>query len=412
MSRLATIRALAIVHLAIVPFVGCSDGAADDVHEEPGAYDSLKADSVDYDNWTYFIVTRPDMRRCISPICGGVYVKRVNQPEVKCADGKWAKECYVGGFDFGALGYSSEEQVEAYAAIASGHAVFRGAIVTGFFAGDHASVPAFAASEVWVAASDKKPANTFFRAHDAGIMCITSPCASIDGLKVNKNAHPSARYAGLDLAPLGLDETQTAAAWDALRTGHLLVAGKAVKVTGPGGQAEGLKANQIYFPKVAAPVEDPSGPVDQNGDDPVLGKACGGRAGACPDGYYCQFADALCGKADGQGGCAALPTSCDDNDEPVCGCDGVTYSNDCYRKLAGAGHGEAGECKTDAVCQIGGCSGELCIAADSGSGISVCLWKDAYACYQQLGVCETQGDGSCGWTPTDDLTSCLDHAGQ
>lgn len=35
-------------------------------------------------NSGYFMVTRADARRCVSPICGGYYVKRVNASKTPC----------------------------------------------------------------------------------------------------------------------------------------------------------------------------------------------------------------------------------------------------------------------------------------------------------------------------------------
>ena len=32
---------------------------------------------------------REDMRRCMSPLCGGYFVKRVNQSRTRCGNGRW-----------------------------------------------------------------------------------------------------------------------------------------------------------------------------------------------------------------------------------------------------------------------------------------------------------------------------------
>src|SRR5262245_13589106 len=42
-----------------------------------------------------FYTVRPDVRRCASPLCGGYFVKRVNQALTRCANGRWSRECYV-----------------------------------------------------------------------------------------------------------------------------------------------------------------------------------------------------------------------------------------------------------------------------------------------------------------------------
>lgn len=385
-------RINSILPMAIIVFVACGDEGPTTVREEPAALVGAKADSVDYDNWTYFIVTQQDARKCVSPVCGGVYVKRLNQSDVKCADGKWAKECYVGGLDFAALGLSDDEAATASARFSSKQAVVRGAFELGHWS-SYPDVAALAVTEVWVAATDKKPANTWFRAHDRGISCFAAPCPTLEAVKLDKNASPLGDYTGLDLSALTLTDEQAQAAFDALKHDALVVAGKIVSVSYPHGTGKQIKASQIYLPMRA---------------EKAAAQICGTRgAGPCPDGEYCQFPDDMCGKADGPGVCTPMPVDCTPSDEPVCGCEGTTFANDCERQRAGVGYGTPGECRTDARCQIGGCSGELCLPAGSDAGMSICLWKPEYACYQQLGVCETQADGACAWTLSEELAGCL-----
>jgi eight-cysteine-cluster-containing protein len=60
-------------------------------------------------------------------------------------------------------------------------------------------------------------------------------------------------------------------------------------------------------------------------------------------------------------------------------------------------------------CIIGGCSGEICADEGSEPTVSACIYKESFACYKSA-RCEKQASGSCGWTRTDDLTSCLQNA--
>jgi len=58
-------------------------------------------------------------------------------------------------------------------------------------------------------------------------------------------------------------------------------------------------------------------------------------------------------------------------------------------------------------CIVAGCSNQLCV--EKGGDISsTCEFKEEYACYSKTrAVCEVQGDGNCGWTPSDELTLCI-----
>lgn len=58
-------------------------------------------------------------------------------------------------------------------------------------------------------------------------------------------------------------------------------------------------------------------------------------------------------------------------------------------------------------CYIGGCSGQIC--SDQKDTVSTCEYKEEYACYKTA-QCERQVDGTCGWTKTQELTSCLQGA--
>lgn len=63
-----------------------------------------------------------------------------------------------------------------------------------------------------------------------------------------------------------------------------------------------------------------------------------------------------------------------------------------------------------ADCMVGGCSGQLCVEESDEDGmVSTCEYTEAYACYKTA-KCEVQASGTCGWTQTPELTSCLDSA--
>jgi Kazal-type serine protease inhibitor-like protein len=118
----------------------------------------------------------------------------------------------------------------------------------------------------------------------------------------------------------------------------------------------------------------------------VVGSECGGLRGQqCDTGQFCDFPeDAACGAADQLGSCVETPEVCTLEFDPVCGCDGQTYSNACSANAAGVSVASDGECTLSSGSACGGLLGLAC-----GDGEFCGFAPDAFCgAADQTGTCQ------------------------
>jgi hypothetical protein len=123
------------------------------------------------------------------------------------------------------------------------------------------------------------------------------------------------------------------------------------------------------------------------------GTMCGGIAGfRCPDGEVCDVRNCW---PDAGGTCVPRPADCPDDCAPVCGCDDVSYANDCKRLLAGAAYDAEGACEPASACPPecrtlpGGGTGWV----DPCSDCTIC----EASCESCTASCDDVGSRSEGW---------------
>jgi hypothetical protein len=86
---------------------------------------------------------------------------------------------------------------------------------------------------------------------------------------------------------------------------------------------------------------------------------------------------------DAEGVCQATPVVCPASVIPVCGCDGITYSNACVAAGAGVTVASEGECEEPVTCD--GVSGGTCAEGEF--------------CKHADGACASDAEGTCTALP-------------
>jgi uncharacterized protein DUF6748/Kazal-type serine protease inhibitor-like protein len=313
---------------------------------------------INRENSTYFSL-RHDLRRCVSPLCGGFFVKRVNHTLTRCADGTQQPECYVAELDLEALGLDPDQAGQV--SDTPEQFLLRGDVLPKVVP-EFGNLGTFRASEAWRGHAGVTPAGRLFRARNNGIECITSPCLSFTAAKLNTPVTED--VAGVALDGIVADPSDGLAQLN--EPEGLLLAAKRVIVTGPAGGAPALAASEFYLPFEPA------------------AQACGSRGlPQCDTGEFCNFPpDAMCGRADAPGACVERPEVCTDVFAPVCGCDGLTHASACAANAAGVSVDFEGPCEPEP--QV--CGTILGLTCDKGEfcdfGVGQCNVSDA------AGVCQ------------------------
>ncbi len=188
----------------------------------------------------YFTI-RPDLRKCISPICGGWWVRAVNRKVMRCVDGSVSRECYVGADRINIPNLSLSQIAQLRDAMSTSKALLQANML------DVIPYGILVINAAWIAATDQAPKGVFINARDNGVRCITYPCPSYDAEILNRKLMKV--LAGVDLEAVGASQEQLELAFRALVSSDgLPMAGRFTEVTGPGGTLQGFAASQFFLP--------------------------------------------------------------------------------------------------------------------------------------------------------------------
>jgi hypothetical protein len=342
----------------------------------------------------FYIVTRPDYRKCMYPLCGGWFVQQVNQADTACADGAKSEDCYVSDLDFDALGLDEATLAELSGATKQGHALVRGHLVaqdTQF-----GVIGQLVATEGWVGQAQVTPTGSFYGVQNTGIVCVTYPCPTIGQWLLNTTDQDN--IAGFDITETGAskESIEAAQAALALKGGTILVAGTHETITGPAGEGKSLTASEFYLKANAAKPDEPCGDNTCGAGEYCCNASCGICA---PEGGACiQIAcEPLCHDVCEEGD--ALATTCGDCAATVCAADpyccNTAWDGICVSEAAQL----CGACEPEPEpesCPHSECSAGSALDASCSSCADAVCAADPFCCDVKWdGLCVKQAQQSC-----------------
>ena len=187
-----------------------------------------------------FYVARPDFRKCVSPLCGGYFVKSVNNKRTQCADGTQQNECYVAELNL-PVGTAVEQLLRSSTPL-----FLVGIIEDKKFEG-FGNLGVFNAKGAFESATDESAVGTFYGAENNGIMCITSPCFSYDLAVLNRMRETPVSRINFD--KVNADAEKIDEAQQLLANGEVLYAsGRTYKYKGFAGTGVEFIVQQFYLP--------------------------------------------------------------------------------------------------------------------------------------------------------------------
>ncbi|MDO6421370.1 DUF6748 domain-containing protein [Saccharophagus degradans] len=199
--------------------------------------------SDNFDAHGFFTATQ-DLRKCVSPLCGGIYVKAVNKRLTQCADGTRKPQCYIGTPNWEKLGFNP-----------FAHAGDTGPFTPILLKGEisaldtkpYGNLGEFTATAAYRPATNNPARGKFVALMNKGIFCITSPCFSTDEFILNTDK--TRVISGFDLNPTGASGKDVDAAYNEYGNERpIIAAGYNKRVQELHGVGVSFIANQFYLP--------------------------------------------------------------------------------------------------------------------------------------------------------------------
>jgi hypothetical protein len=239
-----------ITFAALVVTAPILSACTDQVDDELGVDDATAGDASKADaaagTYTYYFV-EPDLRRCASPFCGGVYYRLANANLTYCLDGKKADRCYAASADWSQLGLGEGGMAKVYDALNQPNRslLVRARIGTKDWGSGLGGFAELRATEAWLSQGPNEATGPIAKVEDSGIRCIAAPCPSLREKKLNSRVEADIAELGWDRA--GVSDEQIGEALEGMHGDGLIVAGERYTVSGPAGEAKARSVTQFWL---------------------------------------------------------------------------------------------------------------------------------------------------------------------
>lgn len=217
------------------------DGPLYSYYFEASVTDTL---SNQFDQKHYYLATQ-DLRKCVSPLCGGIFIQKVNRRAMRCPDGEVQKSCYIGEFDWRKLGSNPFGVVGSF-----DEAILLKGKPTKSLDTQFGNVGRFEAEAAFQHFGSDASKGKYAGLQNNGILCITSPCFSFDMLKLNSNK--TRKLSGIDYSQLDADKNIVEQVQQNMANGETVIAfGTKNRVKGFAGKGLEFVVKSVYLPIIA-----------------------------------------------------------------------------------------------------------------------------------------------------------------
>ncbi|MEO5377082.1 MAG: hypothetical protein H7832_04760 [Magnetococcus sp. DMHC-6] len=186
-----------------------------------------------------YYTIQPDMRECVSPLCGGYFLSAVNSKTTRCSDGQLQKSCYVARIDWGDI--RQDKQTSTI--------LIKGRLIAENFP-NFGNLGILIAEQAWhsVRTTPLSNKDSWYQLNSKNIVCVAAPCYNIQENLLN---FPTIQaLSGVNLNGVKTNKENKAEAFKILATDGLLARGHNQVIRNQGAAGDGLTlvASDFFLP--------------------------------------------------------------------------------------------------------------------------------------------------------------------